>query len=243
MTSVGFTLFETPIGVCGIAWGERGLVGVALPAADEGETRSRMKKRHPDLAETAPPPKVRETIDAILGLLNGEKRTLQEIELDDAGVPDFHKRVYDLARAIPPGETLTYGQVAEKLNSPGAARAVGAALGANPWPIIVPCHRILGAGGKTGGFSGNTRSQASDPRSLWNGLTGGGIDEHVAARLLGGHLAKVERSHLSVALADQQKSAATQAGTSWLNHSERERCCDRCIHRVAALTEDLGASL
>lgn len=163
MTAAGFTLFETPIGVCCIAWGERGLVGVALPGADESETRARMRKRHPDLAETAPPPKVRDAIKAILALLNGEKRTLQEIDLDDAGVPDFHKRVYDLARAIPPGETLTYGQVAEKLNSPGAARAVGAALGANPWPIVVPCHRILGAGGKTGGFSapGGTTTKMS----------------------------------------------------------------------------------
>lgn len=149
----GFTTFETPIGVCAIAWGPRGLVGVSLPDGGAAEARARMKKRLPDVKEAEPPASVRDAIKEILALLSGEKRMLREIVLDDAGVPDFHKRVYDVARAIPPGETLTYGEVAERLSSPGAARAVGAALGANPWPIVVPCHRILGAGGKTGGFS------------------------------------------------------------------------------------------
>lgn len=154
MTSgAGFTTFDTPIGVCAIAWGPRGLVGTSLPGGGVEEARARMTKRFPDLKETDPPPSVQSAIDEILALLSGEKRMLHEVVLDDTSVPDFHKRVYELSRNIPPGETLTYGEVAEKLSSPGAARAVGAALGANPWPIVVPCHRILGAGGKTGGFS------------------------------------------------------------------------------------------
>ena len=69
------------------------------------------------------------------------------------GVAGFHRRVYDAARAIPPGKTLAYGEIAERIGAPGAARAVGQALGRNPFPIVVPCHRVLAAGGKIGGFS------------------------------------------------------------------------------------------
>jgi methylated-DNA-[protein]-cysteine S-methyltransferase len=149
----GFTLFGTPIGVCGIAWGPRGIVGVSLPAGGEAPARARMRKRFPDASETKPPSAVAKAIDRIRALLRGETDDLLSIELDMDDIPEFHRRVFELARKIAPGETLTYGAVAEKLNSPGAARAVGQALGANPFPIIVPCHRVLGAGGKTGGFS------------------------------------------------------------------------------------------
>jgi methylated-DNA-[protein]-cysteine S-methyltransferase len=153
MTADGFTLFDTAIGTCAIAWGPRGVVGVCLPAGSPDEARARMRKRTPDAPETAPPPVVKRAIADITALMKGEPLDLLDVELDLDGVPDFHRRVYDVARAIPPGQTLTYGEVAEKLESPGAARAVGAALGANPFPIIVPCHRVLGAGGKVGGFS------------------------------------------------------------------------------------------
>ncbi len=149
----GFTLFETPIGVCAIAWGPRGIVGVSLPAGGEAPARARIRKRYPDAPETEAPPEVKKAIERIGALLNGKPDDLQSIKLDMDGIPDFHRKVFDMARAIPPGETMTYGSVAEKLNSPGAARAVGQALGANPFPIIVPCHRVLGAGGKVGGFS------------------------------------------------------------------------------------------
>jgi len=149
----GFALFDTPIGVCAIAWNPRGIAGVSLPAGGEAPARARMRKRHPDAPESEPPPAVKKAIERIGALLRGEPDDLQSIKLDMDGVADFHRRVFDLARTIPPGETMTYGSVAEKLNSPGAARAVGQALGANPFPIIVPCHRVLGAGGKVGGFS------------------------------------------------------------------------------------------
>ncbi len=153
MTPQGFALFETAIGPCAIAWGERGIVAVHLPEHDEDEARACMRKRFPDAPETAPPRTVKRTVDDIIALLQGKPIDLTRVPLDLDGVPDFHRRVYDVARAIPPGETLSYGEVAAKLNAPGAARAVGAALGANPFPIIVPCHRVLGAGGKVGGFS------------------------------------------------------------------------------------------
>ena len=153
MTAYGFTLFDTAIGRCGVAWSDRGLVGVQLPEADEMETRERMLRRFPAAAETPPPPKVRAAIDAIVALLQGEPSDLSAIALDMEDVAPFHRRVYEVARAIPPGRTLAYGDVAARAGAPGAARAVGQALGRNPFPIIVPCHRVVAAGGKIGGFS------------------------------------------------------------------------------------------
>ena len=153
LTAYGFTLFDTAIGWCGVAWSDRGLVGVQLPEASEAETRERMLQRFPTAAEIAPPHKVQLAIDNIVALLCGEPSDLSAIELDLEGVAPFHRRVYEVARAIPPGRTLAYGDVAARAGAPGAARAVGQALGRNPFPIIVPCHRVVAAGGKIGGFS------------------------------------------------------------------------------------------
>lgn len=149
----GFTLFETAIGTCAIAWGERGIVAAHLPEPDTTAMRARMHQRFPAEAESEPTTEARHAIGGIVALMQGEPRDLLEVALDMEGLPDFNRRVYDVARAIPPGQTLTYGEVAAKLGSPGSARAVGRALGANPFPIIVPCHRILAAGAKAGGFS------------------------------------------------------------------------------------------
>jgi len=153
MTAHGFTLFDTAIGRCGVAWSDRGLVGVQLPEASTAATRERMLQRFPAAGETAPPPKVQIAIDGIVALLRGESNDLSAIALDMEGVAPFHRRVYETARSIPPGKTLAYGEVAARLGAAGAARAVGQALGHNPFPIIVPCHRVLSAGGKIGGFS------------------------------------------------------------------------------------------
>jgi methylated-DNA-[protein]-cysteine S-methyltransferase len=153
MTAYGFTLFDTAIGECGVAWSDRGLVGVQLPEASEAETRERMLQRFPAAAEIAPPHKVQLAIDNIVALLCGEPSDLSAIELDMEDVAAFHRRVYEVARAIPPGSTLAYGDVAMRIGAPGAARAVGQALGHNPFPIVVPCHRVVAARGKIGGFS------------------------------------------------------------------------------------------
>lgn len=150
---LGFALFDTPIGPCGIAWGAAGVRGLHLPGADAERTRAGLRRRHPGAQESAPPAAVRAAIDAIVALLSTGSGELDGITLDMAGVPAFHRRVYALARTIPPGRTLTYGEVAERLGDPSAARAVGQALGANPFAIIVPCHRVLAAGGRAGGFS------------------------------------------------------------------------------------------
>jgi methylated-DNA-[protein]-cysteine S-methyltransferase len=153
MTASGFALFDTAIGRCGIAWGEHGVTGVQLPEAGETETRARMLHRFPAAGETAPPPEVEKAVERIVALLRGEAGDLLEVTLDMDQVPAFHRRVYEVARAIPPGKTLSYGDIAARLGAPGAARAVGQALGRNPFPIVVPCHRVLAAGGKIGGFS------------------------------------------------------------------------------------------
>jgi methylated-DNA-[protein]-cysteine S-methyltransferase len=155
MTARGLALFDTPIGRCGIAWGERGLVGVQLPEAFEAKTRARLRRRFPDARESPPPPPVQRALEGIVALLHGEAVDLSAVALDMAGVPPFERRVYEVARTILPGATLAYGDIAARLGAPGEARAVGHALGRNPFPIVVPCHRVLAAGGKVGGFSAN----------------------------------------------------------------------------------------
>ncbi|MGU9980825.1 methylated-DNA--[protein]-cysteine S-methyltransferase [Phreatobacter sp. HK31-P] len=155
MSGPGHCLFETAIGAVGIAWGDRGIVAGNLPEASPEATRRRLLARHPDLPEAEPPAIVRSVIDRIVALIAGHAVDLSDAPLDRTGLPDFHARVYDVALSIKPGETLTYGEVAKRIGEPGAAQAVGQALGKNPWPIIVPCHRVLAAGGRTGGFSAN----------------------------------------------------------------------------------------
>jgi methylated-DNA-[protein]-cysteine S-methyltransferase len=155
MVQHGFTLFDTAIGRCGVAWGPSGLLAVQLPEASESATRARLAKAVPDASEVAQPPAdVQAAIDAIVALVGGEARDLATIALDLADVPPFHRRVYELTRAIAPGATRSYGELAKELGEPGAAQAVGQALGRNPFPLVVPCHRVLAAGGAVGGFSG-----------------------------------------------------------------------------------------
>jgi len=155
MSAPGFTLFDTPLGRLGVAWSERGLVAVQLPEARASETRARLLRRAPEAREAAPPLVVQGALDGISALLRGERRDLSGVPLDVSRVPPFHQRVYDAARGIPAGATLTYGEVATKIGAPGEARAVGQALARNPFAIVVPCHRVLAAGGRLGGFSAN----------------------------------------------------------------------------------------
>lgn len=153
MTDQRFALFETAIGTCGIVWTARGICGVQLPEKDAAATRARVHRRHPTAVEAEPTAEVRHAIDGVVGLLAGKKRDLTDIAIDDTSQSDFNKRVYAIARKIPPGQTMTYGEIAERLGDKTLARAVGQAMGENPTPVIMPCHRVLAAGGKTGGFS------------------------------------------------------------------------------------------
>ena len=153
MTESGYALFDTAIGRCGIAWNARGIVATTLPEADERRARARLLRRCTDAREGAPPPDVQRAIDGIVALLAGEAVDLSGVVLDMAGVPAFNARIYAVLRTVPPGETLTYGEVAARLGTGEDARDVGQAMGQNPFPPIVPCHRVVAAGAKSGGFS------------------------------------------------------------------------------------------
>lgn len=152
-TARGFALFETSLGACGIAWNARGITGLQLPETSAEATRARLRRRWPGAVESEPPADVRCAIDQVLALLGGAAVDLLDVALDLDGVPEFHRRVYEVARSIPPGRTLTYGDIARRLGVPQEAREVGQALGRNPVAIIVPCHRVLAANGRMGGFS------------------------------------------------------------------------------------------
>jgi methylated-DNA-[protein]-cysteine S-methyltransferase len=149
--AISFALFDTAIGRCAIAWSERGTVAVRLPERDDAALRAQLLRRHPDANETTPPEDVAQAVDGITALLAGEHRDLSGAVLDLDGVPEFNRRVYAVARTIKPGATLTYGAIAAQLGEPDARR-IGEAMGRNPCPIIVPCHRVVAAGGRTGGF-------------------------------------------------------------------------------------------
>ncbi len=153
-----FALFDTAIGACGIAWSEAGIVALQLPERDRARTQARLLRRWPEASEAAPSPAIQAAINTVVTLVSGTapdriQADLESIVLDLGDVPAFDCEVYEVARTIAPGKTLTYGEVAARIGEPEAAREVGQALGRNRIPIIVPCHRVVAAGGRTGGFS------------------------------------------------------------------------------------------
>lgn len=142
-------LFETAIGTCAVRWSEAGITEVDLPRRRPPFTGPRLDDaRDGDLPET-----VRRAVAEIVGLLDGERRDLRWIELDERHLDPFRRRVYAATREIEAGATASYGEIARAIGEPREARAVGAALAQNPFPIIVPCHRVLAAGGALHGFS------------------------------------------------------------------------------------------
>ena len=153
--TTGFALFDTPIGTCSLVWKDETVIGLRLPEASPDATRSRIKRRWPGADELAPPPPMQAIIDRVLALLRGERIDLSDVPLDFGAAPELHQRAYAIARTIPPGGTMTYGEIAKRLGVPQESREVGQAMGRNPIAIIMPCHRVLGADGKMGGFSAN----------------------------------------------------------------------------------------
>jgi methylated-DNA-[protein]-cysteine S-methyltransferase len=153
MSAESFAVFETPLGWAGIAWAERGVTGVQLPEPEMVAARAQLRKRFPRAVESSPPAHIEEAIEAITALLHGQPSDLSGVELDVERVSAFERRVYDITRTIPLGETMSYGQIARRLGDPGLARLVGQALARNPFPLVVPCHRVIAAGGRLGGFS------------------------------------------------------------------------------------------
>lgn len=149
---VHFSLFPTPLGDCGIAWRGDAVVATRLPDKSPAETARRLAAKTGG-TRGEPPALVRRAIEAMTALLEGERADLTAIGCDLGGVDPFAAQVYAATRAIPAGETSTYGAVASQLGDKLLARDVGQALGRNPIPIIIPCHRVVGAGGKLTGFS------------------------------------------------------------------------------------------
>jgi methylated-DNA-[protein]-cysteine S-methyltransferase len=148
-----YHIFETAIGWAGLAWADGGLIAAHLPERDPATVRKSFARRVPNAIQAQPTPEVEELIEGVRALMRGEKPDLSAARVDFSRVPEFNAKVYEITRRIPAGETLTYGAIAIKLGDRLLARDVGAALGKNPWPIIVPCHRVTAAGGKLGGFT------------------------------------------------------------------------------------------
>jgi methylated-DNA-[protein]-cysteine S-methyltransferase len=134
--------FDTAIGTCGLAWTDRGVSNVHLPGT-----------RNPDRSLQGLPPQIGSVIGRIQSLLAGEAVDFSDVQLDIGDVPKFHRAVYQATGAIPFARTRTYGEIAHEIGHPNGAQAVGKALGATPVPIVVPCHRVVGAGGRMVGFS------------------------------------------------------------------------------------------
>jgi O-6-methylguanine DNA methyltransferase len=160
MSHVGYCLFDTPLGQCGIAWRDDGpsvvrptVTLLQLPAVTAERTESRIARASGARGPSAPPPAIAEIIERLRKHLEGEGQDLRDIVVDLTGADGFARQVYEAAREIPPGQTRTYGEIAKALGQPREAQAVGQALGKNPIALIIPCHRVVAAGGKPGGFS------------------------------------------------------------------------------------------
>lgn len=146
-----YTLIDTALGTFGLAWTDTGIARVALPGRDRARTeiwisRDEAEPGFPD-GQFAPLP------ERIKRYANGERIDFTDVPLDLEGVPEFHRRAYAELVKIAYGETTTYGAIARSLGDVTLARAVGQAMGANSIPLIIPCHRVLGANSKPVGFS------------------------------------------------------------------------------------------
>jgi len=149
-------IFDTAFGRCAIAWHDAGLTAVRLPDEDR-YLRAALARQAPTAQawpdDQALPGWVADAVRDICRLLAGEPQDLKHIRLDWRATGEFERRVYAATQALPPGHTCTYGELALAIQEPAAMRAVGHALGINPWPLVVPCHRVTAAGGRLGGFS------------------------------------------------------------------------------------------
>jgi methylated-DNA-[protein]-cysteine S-methyltransferase len=154
-TSVHHHVFDTAIGPCGVAWSARGLVAVQLPEKDRAATERRLAAKAESGGAAAPPPWVATLVADIARYLAGEPVDFAAVAVDLSGLDPFRRRLYETMRSLAWGETTTYGELARQLGSSDweGAREVGEAMGRNPVPVVIPCHRVLAAGGKLGGFS------------------------------------------------------------------------------------------
>ncbi|MFC3706199.1 methylated-DNA--[protein]-cysteine S-methyltransferase [Devosia honganensis] len=145
------TIFSTALGEFGIGWTGMGIARVHLPGLERDELERELGRAGAQPGE--PTRAVAAVIDRIEDYAEGERVDFSGVRLDLTGIPDFHRRAYALLAQVGWGETLTYGELARRLGDVGLARAVGQAMGANPIPLLLPCHRVLASDGKPGGFS------------------------------------------------------------------------------------------
>jgi methylated-DNA-[protein]-cysteine S-methyltransferase len=148
-------MFDTALGLCGVAWNSRGLAGVQLPEKDRAATERRLAAKCGSAGAAEPPPWVQSLITDIRDYLGGAPVDFSAVAVDLDGVDEYRRKLYQALRRIRFGRTVTYGELAKELGSTGweGARDVGEAMGRNPMPIVIPCHRVLAAGNKLGGFS------------------------------------------------------------------------------------------
>ena len=154
-TTLHYFIFETAGGgFCGIAWNNFGITRFQLPTRSPEATKRLLLRRAPGAKPGAPPPEVAVAIAAVMRYFEGEETDFSGFKLDLGGQDPFFERIYKAARRVGWGRTTTYGALAKELGAgPEAARDVGLAMARNPVALIIPCHRVLAAGGKVGGFS------------------------------------------------------------------------------------------
>lgn len=152
--NIRYLIFETQGGPCGIAWTAAGVVRFQLPGDDASTTRRLLLRHFPEAIAGDPSPAIAQAVDAVKRYFAGEEVDFTGVPLDLAGQSDFFRTIYDATRRVPWGETTTYGTLARDLGAgPETAREIGQAMAKNPVALIIPCHRVLAAGGKVGGFS------------------------------------------------------------------------------------------
>lgn len=152
-TAMHYCLIETDLGPLGLMWSDVGIVRLQLPEKTPTATERRLTRRVDNVETAKPPAPIAQAGKLLRQYMKGERIDFTDVALDLAGTSDFHRVIYGAARRLGWGETTTYGALAREAGSPDAARAVGQAMGRNPVPIIVPCHRVLASGRKIGGFS------------------------------------------------------------------------------------------
>lgn len=153
MTKYALTVFDTAFGKAGVAWGDAGVRASAFPGGDEAATRAVLRRRAPGAIDAEPDAKIRRLTDDIAAVFGGARRDFAAITLDDGDLPAFDRAVWAETLKIPAGETRTYGEIARAVGDVRESRRVGQALGRNPFPVIVPCHRVVGVDGRMTGFS------------------------------------------------------------------------------------------
>jgi len=168
--TAGHAVLETVIGFMGIAWNEKGLIRLCLPERSREAVERRLFRHAGVSTATAQPQWVVELIAAIKAYAAGKKVDFSTVPVDLSGIDDFRLAIYDAARKLAFGETTTYGELASRAGHAGLARETGAALGANPVPLVIPCHRILAAGGRIGGFSATGGSATKEKMLAMEGV-------------------------------------------------------------------------